>query len=127
MRSPVLDPTSGPSPACLSPFACRRWASVERAQTRRTLRRSNVLIGSPICRTLCNMKTSTITIRLDPKLEELLDRICLETGRSRSEVARDALRRQLTIQLFEEARRKLIPFAEAQGIYTDEDVFKIVS
>lgn len=80
-----------------------------------------------MCITLCNMKTSTITIRLDPKLEELLDRICRETGRSRSEVARDALRRQLTIQLFEEARRKLIPFAEAQGIYTDEDIFKIVS
>jgi len=73
------------------------------------------------------MKSSAITIRLDSGLEELLDRICKETGRSRSEVVRDALRRQLTTQLFEEARRQIIPFAEAQGILTDEDVFKIVS
>ncbi|MSR20674.1 MAG: CopG family transcriptional regulator [Gemmatimonadetes bacterium] len=73
------------------------------------------------------MKTAAVTIRLDPKLEDLLDRVCRTTGRSRSEVVRDALRRQLTQQLFEEARRQIIPFAEARGIYTDEDVFKIVS
>lgn len=73
------------------------------------------------------MKTAAITIRLDESLEELLDRVCQETGRSRSEVVRDALRRQLTVQLFDEARRRVIPFAEAQGILTDEDVFKIVS
>ena len=74
-----------------------------------------------------DMKTSAVTIRLDPKLEKLLDDVCEKTGRSRSEVVREALRRQLTLQLFEEARRKMVPFAEAQGIYTDEDVFKLVS
>ena len=73
------------------------------------------------------MKTSAVTIRLDPSLEELLDEVCSKTGRSRSEVVRDALRRQLTLELFEVARRQIIPFAEAQGIYTDEDVFKLVS
>lgn len=73
------------------------------------------------------MKTSRVTVRLDPELEELLGRVCADTGRSRSEVVRDALRRQLTRQLFEEARRKVIPLAEAQGIFTDEDVFKLVS
>jgi len=69
------------------------------------------------------MKTAAVTIRLDESLEELLDQVCRETGRSRSEVVRDALRRQLTVQLFDEARRKVIPFAEAQGILTDEDIF----
>ena len=73
------------------------------------------------------MKTSAVTIRLDPRLEELLDEVCNKSGRSRSEVVRDALRRQLTLELFEEARRAMIPFAEAQGIFTDEDVFKLVS
>jgi predicted transcriptional regulator len=73
------------------------------------------------------MKTAAVTIRLDPSLEEMLDKVCQTTGRSRSEVVREALRRQLTLELFEEARRQLIPFAEAQGIYTDEDVFKLVS
>lgn len=74
-----------------------------------------------------NMKSAAITIRLDPRLEELLDEVCSETGKSRSEVVRDALRRHLTLQLFEKARRELVPFAEAKGIFTDEDVFKIVS
>ena len=73
------------------------------------------------------MKTAAVTIRLDESLEELLDQVCRETGRSRSEVVRDALRRQLTVQLFDEARRKVIPFAEAQGILTDEDIFKLIS
>jgi len=76
---------------------------------------------------LYNMKSAAITIRLDPSLEELLDEVCSETGKSRSEVVRDALRRHLTLQLFEKARRELVPFAEAKGIFTDEDVFKIVS
>ncbi len=74
-----------------------------------------------------DMKSAAVTIRLDPELEELLDRVCRDTGRSRSEVVREALRRQLTLDLLEEARRQLIPFAEARGIYTDEDVFKLVS
>lgn len=73
------------------------------------------------------MKTSAVTIRLDPELEELLDRVCRDTGRSRSEVVRDSLRRQLTLELFEEARRKAIPFAEARGVFTDEDVFRLMS
>lgn len=79
------------------------------------------------CSTLYDMKTGAVTIRLDPPLEKLLDKVCSRTGRSRSEVVRDALRRQLSLQLFEEARRQIIPYAEAQGIYTDEDVFKLVS
>lgn len=82
---------------------------------------------SPRRSTLYYMKTGAVTIRLDSGLEEMLDRVCRETGRSRSEVVREALRRQLTLELLEEARRQLIPFAEAQGIYTDEDVFKLVS
>ncbi len=79
------------------------------------------------CITLYDMKSAALTIRLDPQLEELLEHVCEKTGRSRSEVVRNALRRQLTLELFEEARRKIIPYAEAQGIFTDEDVFKIVS
>jgi hypothetical protein len=37
------------------------------------------------------------------------------------------VRRQLALFRFEEARRSLLPLAEAQGILTDEDVFNIVS
>ena len=73
------------------------------------------------------MKTSNLTFRLDPALLETLDRVCQTTGRSRSNVVRDALRRQLPLDLLDGARRRLIPLAEARGLYTDEDVFKLLS
>lgn len=73
------------------------------------------------------MKTNAVTIRIDADLHELIDRVSEATGRSRSEVVRNALRRHLLLELFEDARRKIVPYAEAQGIFTDEDVFKIVS
>jgi len=73
------------------------------------------------------MKTTTITIRLDPDLERQLDRLAKRTGRSRSDVAREALRRQLSVFQFEEARRQIMPFAEARGYLADEDVFRVIS
>lgn len=79
------------------------------------------------CATLSYMKTSTVTIRLDAKLQRDLDRLSRRLGRSRSELVRDAVRRQVALLRFEEARRELLPLAEAQGILTDEDVFRIVS
>ena len=68
-----------------------------------------------------------ITIRLDPDLEKLLDRLCKQTGRTRSELVRDALRRQLSLLRFERLRRRTLPFAEARGYLTDEDVVRDVS
>ncbi len=72
-------------------------------------------------------KSATLTIRLDPQMARLLDELGQETNKSRSEIARDALRRQLWLARFESARKRLMPYAEAKGILTDEDVFDIVS
>ena len=77
--------------------------------------------------TLSYMKTASVTIRLDAKLQRELARLSRQLGRSRSEVIRDALRRQLALVKFEQLRRGLLPLAEAKGIITDEDVFAIVS
>lgn len=73
------------------------------------------------------MKTSALTIRLDASLQRQLEKLAKASGRSRSDIARDALRRQLALLQFEEARRQVIPFAEARGYLTDEDVFRSVS
>ena len=73
------------------------------------------------------MKTAALTIRLDPELQRQLARAAKRTGRSRSELARDALRRQLAIAQFSDLRRRIMPFAEAAGYLTDEDVFRDVS
>ena len=89
------------------------------------------VVGRPVSRvamrsTLCDMR-SVVTIRLDPNLERLLDRLCKQTGRTRSELVRDALRRQLSLMRFERLRRRALPFAEARGYLTDEDVARDVS
>lgn len=73
------------------------------------------------------MKTSALTIRLDPELERQLTRIAKRSGRSRSQVVREALRRQLAIAQFRDLRRRIMPLAEAAGYVTDEDVFSDVS
>jgi predicted transcriptional regulator len=68
-----------------------------------------------------------VTIRLDDELERMLDKFCRRSKRKRSEVVRDALRRQLSLLMFEQLRHKAMPFAEARGYLTDEDIFKAVS
>ena len=70
---------------------------------------------------------STVTIRLDDDLERTLDEYCKETGRNRSDVVRDFLRRQLEVTRFEQLRKRLMPYAEAKGYLTDEDFFRDIS
>lgn len=70
-----------------------------------------------------DMKKGIITIRLDEELAELLDRAVRRTGKNRSEIVREALRRQVRLERFEDLRRRIMPFAEARGYLTDEDVF----
>ncbi len=69
----------------------------------------------------------TLTIRLDIKIERELARLAKQTGRSKSDLAREALRRQLAVQRFRNLRRQAVPYAEAAGYLTDEDVFRDVS
>ena len=71
--------------------------------------------------------TNAVTIRLDRALARQLARMSKRLGRTRSDVVRDALRRQLALLQFEEVRQRIAPFAEAAGYLTDEDVFRDVS
>ncbi|HIC91549.1 MAG TPA: CopG family transcriptional regulator [Syntrophaceae bacterium] len=73
------------------------------------------------------MKTAILTIRLDKNLDDLLTKASKRSGRNRSEIAREALRRQLRLHQFEELRKRIMPFAEARGLLTDEDVFSQIS
>ena len=69
----------------------------------------------------------TLTIRLDKDLERMLDRLCKRTGQSRSDLVRQAVRREVSLRRFEDVRRRVMPFAEARGYLTDEDVFRRIS
>jgi metal-responsive CopG/Arc/MetJ family transcriptional regulator len=73
------------------------------------------------------MKNCSLTIRLEDDLEQELEAACAETGRSRGEIVRDALRRQLRLMRFERLRRQSLPFGEAAGWLTDDDVFTAIS
>ena len=57
-------------------------------------------------------------------MNAVLDRQSAARGVSKSDLAREALRRFLAVAQFRENRARLIPLAEAQGIHTDEDVFE---
>ncbi len=67
-----------------------------------------------------------LTIRLDPKLANALGRMAKRTGRTKGEIARDALRRQVLLARFRELRSGIVPLGEAEGLFTDEEVFRAV-
>lgn len=69
----------------------------------------------------------TITIRLTEKLQKELDIVAKAEKASKSEVIRDAVARYLAVRRFQQLRKKALPFAEAEGLLTDEDIFKAIS
>jgi len=70
---------------------------------------------------------STLSIRIPDRLRRELEKLSRQENRPVSEVVRDSLRRYVAIQRFHALRKKTLPFAEAQGFLTDEDVFKAIS
>ncbi len=69
----------------------------------------------------------TITIRLPEKLLKDLDKVVKAEKSSKSDVIRDAIERYIALKRFQQLRKKVLPFAEAEGLVTDEDVFKAIS
>ena len=74
-----------------------------------------------------DMKTSTLTIRIDSSLERRLDYAAKRSGLSKSAVVREALQQRLALDQLADLRRRIMPFAEARGYLTDEDVFREIS
>jgi predicted transcriptional regulator len=70
---------------------------------------------------------TTLTIRLPQALKTDLDDISREENKAVSDIVRESLRRYIAVEKFRSVRRKVLPFAEAQGFLTDEDVFKALS
>ena len=70
---------------------------------------------------------STISVNLPTKMKSQLDRWSKKEQQNKSEIIRDALRQYFTRKEFDELRSKMVPRAQKMGIFTDEDVFKLVS
>ena len=69
----------------------------------------------------------TLTIRIPDELRKELQEIGRAEGKPMSDLVRGILGRYIAIYRFRRLRNIVLPFAEAQGILTDEDVYKEVS
>lgn len=69
----------------------------------------------------------TLTIRLPDELRASLREVSREKKKPVSDVVRESLRRYVAVERFRSLRKQALPFAEAQGLVTDDDVFKVIS
>jgi metal-responsive CopG/Arc/MetJ family transcriptional regulator len=69
----------------------------------------------------------TVTISLPQAVRRELDKVAKEEGISRSDVLRQSLEDFLFVRRFRRLRQRMMAVAQAEGIYTDEDVFNRVS
>ena len=69
----------------------------------------------------------TVTISLPQAVRRELDKVAKEEGVSRSDVLRQSLEDFLFLRRFRKLRQRMMAAAQAQGIFTDEDVFTRVS
>lgn len=73
------------------------------------------------------MKQTTITVRLPQATRRRLDAFRKREQRHQSEIIRDALKQYFVKEEFRCLRAKLVPHAQARGLFRDEDVFDRVS
>ena len=69
----------------------------------------------------------TLTISLPAGLRKQVAQASRRGHLTQSEFIRKAVQEKLWEDAIDESRRRLVPLARAQGIYTDEDVFKTIS
>ncbi|MCK4248145.1 MAG: CopG family transcriptional regulator [Candidatus Omnitrophica bacterium] len=67
----------------------------------------------------------TITISVPANIKKQLDKITAQDGTTRSGIVRESLRDYLFIRQFRTLRKKII--AKTSRVYTDQDIFDIVS
>lgn len=70
---------------------------------------------------------ATLTVSLPEDLNRGLASLVKRSGKSRSQVVQEALRRQIALDRFRNLRERLVPKGARTGFHTDEDVFKAIS
>ena len=76
------------------------------------------------------MKTKTrrrglTSVQIRPSISKMMQKYTKE-GVSKSELINEALRQYLIEKELHEIREKLVPYARAKGVFTDEDVEKFL-
>jgi predicted transcriptional regulator len=70
---------------------------------------------------------ATLTVRLDEEVKNQLEKISAAEKRPVSDLVRESVEHYVAIHQFRNLRKKVLPFAESQGLLTDEDIFKLIS
>ncbi len=70
---------------------------------------------------------STFSVRIPDPLRRELEKLSRQENRPLSDIVRESLRRYVAVERFQRLRKRTLPFAEAAGYLTDEDVFKAIS
>lgn len=68
-----------------------------------------------------------ISISLEEELKKKLDAIAKSKHLNKSQIVKEALRKYIFLEEMEQSRKELRPYAEKQGFFTDEDIFKEIS
>ena len=71
--------------------------------------------------------SQTMTVRIPDELRNDLKKISQMQGVPVSDLVRESLKKYVLLYRFRKLRDMVLPFAEAQGILTDEDVYKLIS
>ena len=69
----------------------------------------------------------TITIRLSKQLQKELGGLTKAEKTTKSKIIREAIQRLIALKRFQQLRKQVLPFAEAEGLLTDEDIYKALS
>jgi predicted transcriptional regulator len=68
-----------------------------------------------------------LTVRLPDNLRKELQQISDAEAKPLSDLVRESIQKYVAVYNFRKLRNAVLPFAEAQGILTDEDVFRTIS
>jgi predicted transcriptional regulator len=66
----------------------------------------------------------SISIRIPDDVKKKLKAISKKENKSLSDLVRESLQKHIAVYRFRQLRNMALPFAEAQGILTDEDSYK---
>ena len=70
---------------------------------------------------------SALTIRVSDKVKKELAELAKDLGIPVSDLIRESLDHFIAVRKFRKLRGVILPFAETQGLLTDEDIFNKIS
>ncbi|MDH5720636.1 MAG: ribbon-helix-helix domain-containing protein [Spirochaetia bacterium] len=68
-----------------------------------------------------------ISISLDEDLKKKVDKLAKSKNVKRSNIVKDALLKYLFIEEMKNSRKELRPYAEKAGMFSEEDIFELIS